>query len=116
LSATTEVGVEASGKQFGEHADGGAGTLDPAEKGGMRVRGGVGEDVVEKFLVNFCEWRGGGGERNIEATTSFGRGGLPDRALANVLSVVEDVVEHVVGLGAEGLPVGRIEGGVLRKG
>ena len=50
------------------------------------------------------------GEAGAEMRADCVRDGLPDGALANVFDVVDHVVEHSVGLPAEVVPVGWIEG------
>ena len=46
----------------------------------------------------------------MKMTSHFIRNWLPDRAIANVLDVVQRIVEHPVRLGAECGPIVRVKG------
>ena len=53
------------------------------------------------------------GKIAVEAGPHLVRDRLPDRTVADVLDVIENVVEHPVRLGPERRPIGRVERSAL---
>ena len=75
--------------------------MDPSHKAGVGIAGGVGQDIVQESGVNLGQAGGCMGHGLVKAMAYLGRDGLPDGTLADVLDIVESVVEHLVSLGAE---------------
>ena len=91
----------------------------------MSVADDIGQDVLHEFVVDAVQRAAMIGQGLLEMCAFIRRDGLPDGAAADVLLVVEDVVQHAVRLGTQCVPVvgiqavaGRILGrvaGIRRK-
>ncbi len=111
LVAPTEVGVQAGGQHLGQRAHRRAAALHPAHEAGVRVAGGVGQDVAHEGVVHGREIGRRLRQRGAELVAHVLRRRRPDRALPGVAGEIEDVVEHAMRLGAERGPVGRVQRG-----
>ena len=83
--------------------------MNPAHKSGMNVSRRERQDVVHELLMDVgerarCNWN-----RGRKSLPYLVRYGLPNRTLAYVLAVVENVVEHAVRLRSQTIPIRWIE-------
>ena len=107
--AAAEIGVEPGGEHFRQHSRHVAAAMHPAHEAGMHIAGGVRENVAHERIVH-------GGKIARPARKFFAqtrahavRDRLPDRARADVLDVIENIVEHPVALRAGAMPIRGIE-------
>ncbi len=107
--APAEIGVEPRRQHFRQHADRGAAAVHPAHEARMHIAGGIGNDEVGEFPVDFIEI--GSVARKGFAKPGADRLGyrLPDRAIPDVGGIVEHVVEHAMTKRADLVPVIGIE-------
>ncbi len=109
--AAAEIGVEAGGQHLRQHADGIAAAMNPAhEARDARCRWHRAARAHE-LVMHVCQRGGLGGNLGAKTGAHIVGDRLPDRALADVLDIVEDVIKHPVSIRAEARPVGGIEGG-----
>jgi len=109
MIAAAEIGIEACRQHFRKHAGHVATTMHPAHETGVRIAGGVRKDVTHELVMHDGQIGGSGWHRLVEAGTHAIGNRLPDRAVANVLDVVENIVEHPVPLGTGAWPVHRVQ-------
>ena len=109
MVAAAEIGVEAGGEHLGQHAGHVAAAMHPAHEAGMGVAGGEGKNVAHERVMHGGEI-GRCGRHGLAITGAHVvRDRLPHRALADVLDVVENIVEHPVPLRAGARPVRRVQ-------
>jgi hypothetical protein len=73
----------------------------PSYETGMRIAGGVWLNVVQESAVNLGKIGRSVGYGIVETSANLIGDWLPDRTFADVLDVVESVVEHPVSLQPE---------------
>ena len=83
--------------------------MHPTHETGMYIAGGEGQDIVQEFLVNGGQIGRRLGKIAAEVGPHFVGNGLPDGTIADVFDVSENVVQHPMGLGPKGRPIGGIE-------
>ena len=103
--ASAEIGVQAGRQHLRQHADGRAAAMHPAHEAGMHVAGGVGQDIAHEFPVHGGQIGRRFGKIAAEPGAHLIGNRLPDGTLADVLDVVEHVVQHAVRLAAKARPI-----------
>ncbi len=110
LIAPAEIRIESGGQHFRQHARRIAAAMHPAHEAGMGIPGRERKDVAHELVMH----RGKLGRRDRHwpvKTRAHAIGDrLPNRALADVLEIIDDVVEHPVPLGTQARPICGIEG------
>ena len=116
LIAASQIGIQSRGQHFRQHANRRTPAMHPAHKAGMNITCGEGQDIAHELFMN-------GGKIGRQPRNHAAKPrprlvwhGLPHRAFANVLGVIEHIVQHVVGLRAEVFPVAWIKRFVLFRG
>ena len=107
--AAAQVRVETGGQHLGHDANGRSPAMHPAHESGVHIAGRVRQDVVHESAVNLRQIGGRVGHRIAKVSPNLSRDGLPDGTLANVLDIVQSIVEHLVSLHSECGPVVGIE-------
>ncbi len=109
MVAAAEIGVQPGRQHFREHADRGAAAMHPAHEAGMNVAGRIGRDEIAELAIDLAEF--GRPARQFLAKPRPHVIGyrLPDRARADRCDMIDHVVEHAMALGADLVPVLRIE-------
>jgi hypothetical protein len=84
--------------------------MNPTHESRMPIADGIGKDVLHEIFMHYSQvgWRGWNWSTKSVAYIVGDR--LPDWAIADVLNITYDVVEHPVGLRTKALPIHRIEG------
>ena len=90
--------------------------MHPSHETRVCIAGGVWQDVLQESTMNLGEIGGRDGHGLAKMSPHLSRNGLPDGTLANVLDVVQGIVEHLVSLSPEGGPVGGVERFTCRRG
>ena len=107
--AAAEIGVETGGEHLRQHAGHAAAAMHPAHEAGVHIAGGERENVAHEFVVHGGKTGRSARDVRLEAGAHAVRDRLPHRALADVLDVIENIVEHPVPLGTGALPIHRVE-------
>ena len=107
--ASAEIGVEAGGQHFRQHADGGAAAVHPSHEAGMNVAGRIRRDEIGEFAIDLAEVRRLTRQRCAELPANRIRNRLPYRASAYPRDVIDHVIEHPMTLRAQILPISGIE-------
>ena len=107
--AAAEIGVEAGGEHLRQHAGHAAAAMHPAHEAGVHIAGGERENVAHEFVVHGGKTGRSARDVRLEAGAHAVRNRFPHRALADVLDVIENIVEHPVPLGTGALPIHRVE-------
>ena len=107
--AAAQVRVETGRQHLGQDSGGRSPAMHPAHESGMHIAGRVRQDVVHEAAVNLRKIGRRVGHRIAKVSPNLSRNGLPDRTLADVLDIVQSIVEHPVSLRSECGPVVRIE-------
>jgi hypothetical protein len=103
--AAAEVRIESSGEHLRQHAHDVAAAVHPPHEPRMHVARGVRQHVLREFSVDIRQLGRRARQRGTESRAHLVGDGLPHRTLADVLDVVEHVVEHDVRLPAHGGPI-----------
>ena len=109
MVAAAEIGIEAGSQHLRQHAGHVAAAVHPAHEAGMRIAGGEGKNVTHELVMHRRQVARPGRDGFMEAGADAVGNRLPHRAPADVLDVIENVVEHPMPLRAGALPVGRVE-------
>jgi hypothetical protein len=107
--AAAEICVKPGRQHFRQHASRVAAAMDPPHETGMGVADAEGEDVPHELVMHDGKVGRRGRNRLAKAVADCIGDRLPDRAVADVLKIIEDIVEHPVPLEAEALPIRGIE-------
>ena len=107
--AAAEIGVEAGGEHLRQHARHVAAAMHPAHEAGMHIAGGEGENVAHELVMHGGEIGRPGRDGRMEAGAHAVGDRLPHRAFADILDVIENIVEHPVPLRAGALPIRRVQ-------
>jgi hypothetical protein len=110
--AAPEIGVEARGEHFRNHADRGTAAMYPAHETGMDVPGRIGRDMFGEVAIDVGEIARLARHVGLECRAHAVGDWLPHRARANVGDAVDRFVKHAMGERAKLAPVLRIERGV----
>jgi hypothetical protein len=112
--AAAEIGIETSGEHLRQHAGHVAAAVHPSHETGMAVPRGIGKNAAHELVMHGREIGRPGRHAGAKIRPDVVRDRLPDRPRADVLDIIENVVEHPVPLGPDLLPVLRIEAGRTR--
>ena len=107
--AAAKIGVQAGGQHLRQHAGHIAAAMHPTHEAGMGIAGGVRENMTHELVMHGGEIARPGRHDVAKARALCVRNRLPHRALADILDVVENIVEHAVALRAGAAPIGGIE-------
>jgi hypothetical protein len=107
--AAAEIRVEAGGEHLGQHAYRSSAAMHPSHETGMGIACGVRLYVIQETTVNLGKTGRRPGERIAEASPNFTGDWFPDGTLADVLDIVERVIQHLVSLNPESRPVVGVE-------
>ena len=110
MVAAAEIGIEPGSKHLRQHSDGISAAVHPAHEAGVRIAGRERKHNAHEVAVDRREVGGADRHGLAQATADLVRDRLPDRALADALDIVENIVEHAVPLGTQGRPIRRIQG------
>ena len=114
------VRIEGGGQHVGHHGERRAGALDPTPEARVEIAVGIGADALKELLVNVGRIGRLERDRLVEGGADGIGHGLPGRLSTERSEMVECVVDHAMGKGAESGPVGRVErfldGGSRRPG
>ena len=109
MIASAEICIQAGGEHVRQHAGQVPPTVDPTHEARMGISGGERKNVVHEFVMDGCQI--GWFRRHIllEAGPHTVRNWLPYRTFADVLHIVEDVIEHPMPVRTQAVPIRRVE-------
>jgi hypothetical protein len=110
LIAASGVDVQSRGQHFRQHPGRCAAAIHPAHEARMHIARSERQDGIHELSVDLSQRRRSGGNRGLKPVPHALRDGLPHRPLAYVLDVIDDVVQHLVGLDSKLFPILWIEG------
>src|ERR1700730_5340833 len=96
MIATTEIGIEPSRQNLREHPRDGAAAMHPAHERRVAVTDRERKDQLHELPVDFSDVRRVGRQPIAEPRSDVSRYWLPGRALANMLDIIEHIVEHMM--------------------
>ena len=103
--AAAEIRIEAGRKHVRQHADRISASVHPPHEAGVRIAGRERKHIAHELAVDGREIGATNRNRFTQTVTHGVRDRLPGRPFADVLDVIENIIEHLVPLGTQIRPI-----------
>ena len=109
LLASAKIGVETCREHFCQHPDRRTTAMNPTHETRMRIANRIRQHILHKGRMRRHKIARLHRHRQLKHGTHLSRDRLPDRAISHIFNIVEHIVQHLMALMPELLPVFRIK-------